>query len=47
MNTQWHLASQKASQSLKWYDFIGFAILALGALSAVIAWLIFDGSKAL
>ena len=47
MNSEWSLASQRASQPMKWWDVAAIAILAIGALIAVFGWLIFDGSNAL
>jgi hypothetical protein len=47
MNTEWSSASQEASRPIKWYDLIAIAVLVFGALFAVFAWFIFDGSKAL
>jgi hypothetical protein len=46
MNTEWSLASQRASQPMKWYDLVTLAILAASAIIAVFGWLIFDGSNA-
>jgi len=43
MNTQWSLASQKASQPMNWYDRATIIFLAVSAVLAVFGWLIFDG----
>jgi hypothetical protein len=47
MNTQWTLASSRASRAMKWYDLMAIGILAAGALLAVLGWVIFDGTRAL
>lgn len=47
MNTQWSLESERASQTMKWYDIVTIVVLAVSGIVAVFAWVIFDGSNAL